>query len=127
VVIGAGAKILGPITVGKGAKIGSNAVVVKDVPAGATAVGVPARILDREKEKQRDETAQKLGFSAYAISDDTNDPMAKAIHALLDHAAQQDRRLQEVTQQLAKLGAEVSSDAEVTNAFDVNYLNKIVD
>lgn len=127
VVIGTGAKVLGPIIIGKGAKIGSNAVVVKDVPPGATAVGVPARILDREKEKQRDETAQKLGFSAYAVSDDMNDPMAKAIHALLDHVAQQDQRLQEISQQLAKLGAEVPADAEVANAFDVNYLNKIVD
>src|ERR1035437_8184951 len=44
VVIGAGAKVLGPIVVGEGAKIGSNAVVVKDVPAGASAVGIPARI-----------------------------------------------------------------------------------
>jgi serine O-acetyltransferase len=127
VVIGAGAKVLGPIIIGEGAKIGSNAVVVKDVPAGATAVGIPARILDREKEKQRDETAQKLGFSAYAVSDDMNDPMAKAVHALLDHAAQQDQRLLEITRQLAKLGAEAPSDAEVANAFDVNYLNKIVD
>ena len=46
VIVGAGAKILGPITLGAGAKVGSNAVVVKDVPAGATAVGIPARILD---------------------------------------------------------------------------------
>lgn len=45
VLIGAGAKILGPVTVGKGAKIGANAVVLSDVPAGALAVGVPARIL----------------------------------------------------------------------------------
>ena len=44
VVVGAGAKILGPIYIGDGAKIGSNAVVVKDVPAGATAAGIPARI-----------------------------------------------------------------------------------
>src|SRR5512146_2607447 len=43
VVIGAGAKVLGPIIVGEGAKIGSNAVVVKDVPPGASAVGIPAR------------------------------------------------------------------------------------
>ena len=127
VVIGAGAKVLGPITIGENAKIGSNAVVVKDVPAGATAVGIPARILDREKEKQRDITAQKLGFSAYAISEDMNDPMAQAIHALLDHAAKQDQRLSEITQQLVKLGAESPEDTEVANAFDVNYLNKIVD
>lgn len=127
VVIGAGAKILGPITVGAEAKIGSNAVVVKDVPPGATAVGIPARILDQEKAQQRDDMAQKMGFSAYAVSDDMNDPMTKAIHALLDHAAEQDRKLQEVMQQLEKLGAEVETDAEVANAFDVTHLNKIVD
>jgi serine O-acetyltransferase len=127
VVIGAGAKILGPITVGANARIGSNAVVVKDVPANATAVGIPARILDQEKVKQRDDIAQKMGFSAYAVSDDMNDPMTKAIHALLDHAAQQDQKIQEITEQLSKLGAEVETDAEVANAFDVNYLNRIVD
>jgi serine O-acetyltransferase len=126
-VIGAGAKILGPITVGANARIGSNAVVVKDVPANATAVGIPARILDQEKVKQRDDIAQKMGFSAYAVSDDMNDPMTKAIHALLDHAAQQDQKIQEITEQLSKLGAEVETDAEVANAFDVNYLNRIVD
>ena len=127
VVIGAGAKVLGPITVGAGAKIGSNAVVVKDVPAGATAVGIPARILDQEKTQQRDDMAEKIGFSAYAVSDNANDPMTKAIHALLDHAAKQDKQLQEVMQQLAKLGADVETDVEVGKAFDVNHLNKIVD
>jgi len=127
VVIGAGAKVLGPITIGAGAKIGSNAVVVKDVPAEATAVGIPARILDQEKVQQRDDLAEQMGFSAYAVSDDMNDPMAKAIHALLDHAAQQDKQLQEVMQQLARLGAEVETDAEVGKAFDVDHLNKIVD
>ncbi|HYD33685.1 MAG TPA: serine O-acetyltransferase [Methylophilaceae bacterium] len=127
VVIGAGAKVLGPITVGAEAKIGSNAVVVKDVPPGATAVGIPARILDQEKSQQRDDMAKKIGFSAYAVSEDMNDPMAKAIHALLDHAAKQDQQLQQLTEQLAKLGADVETDAEVGKAFDVNHLNKIVD
>lgn len=127
VVIGAGAKVLGPIIIGAGAKIGSNAVVVKEVPAGATAVGIPARILDQEKARLRDETAQKMGFSAYAVSDDGNDPVAKAIHALLDHAAKQDKRLQELAEQLASLGVDVEVDEKVGEAFDVNYLNKIVD
>jgi serine O-acetyltransferase len=45
VVVGAGAKILGPITIGNGARIGSNAVVVKPVPDGATVVGIPGRIV----------------------------------------------------------------------------------
>jgi serine O-acetyltransferase len=127
VVIGAGAKVLGPITVGENAKIGSNAVVVKDVPAGATAVGIPARILDQEKARQRDDMAQKIGFSAYAVSEDMNDPMSKAIHALLDHAAEQDKRLQEMAQQIAKLGGDAETEEQVGKAFDVNYLNKIVD
>ena len=127
VVIGAGAKVLGPIIVGANARIGSNAVVVKDVPAGATAVGIPARVLDQEKTKQRDDMAEKIGFSAYAVSDNADDPMTKAIHALLDHAAKQDQQLQEVMQQLVKLGADVETDADVGKAFDVNHLNKIVD
>ncbi len=125
VVIGAGAKILGPITIGAGSKIGSNAVVVKDVPAGATAVGIPARILDGEVSKQRDEMAEKIGFSAYAVSENQNDPMTKAIHALLDHATAQDLKLQEVMQQLNKLGADVESDADVGKAFDVDAFKKL--
>lgn len=55
VFIGAGAKILGAVRIGDGAKIGANAVVVTDVPAGATAVGVPARIILKDPpEKQPD-------------------------------------------------------------------------
>ena len=125
VVIGAGAKVLGPIVIGKGAKIGSNAVVVKDVPENATAVGIPARILEQETNKQRDDMAEKIGFSAYAVSDNANDPMTKAIHALLDHAAAQDVKLQEVMAQLNKLGADVESDAEVGKAFDVDAFKKL--
>ncbi len=116
VVIGAGAKVLGPITVGAGAKIGSNAVVVKDVPENATAVGIPARILEEEKAKKRDETAQKIGFSAYAIGDDNNDPMTKAIHSLLDHAAKQDQEMQALKEQLAQF-TDAKSDIELGDAF----------
>jgi serine O-acetyltransferase len=69
VVVGAGAKILGPITVGEGAKVGSNAVVVKEVPAGATAIGIPARIVDG--------THQAGRFAAYGVVRDLNDPLGK--------------------------------------------------
>jgi serine O-acetyltransferase len=116
VVIGAGAKVLGPITIGKNAKIGSNAVVVKDVPENATAVGIPARILEEEKTKQRDETAKKIGFSAYAVGNDENDPVTKAIHSLLDHATKQDGELANLKKQLAKL-ADNSTDADLAQAF----------
>lgn len=119
VVIGAGAKVLGPITIGENAKIGSNAVVVKDVPANATAVGIPARILEEEKSKQREATAQKIGFAAYAVGNDENDPMIKAIHSLLDHAAKQDLALQDLQARLTRLNMDIETDAEVGEAFDV--------
>jgi serine O-acetyltransferase len=116
VVIGAGAKVLGPIVVGKNAKIGSNAVVVKDVPEGATAVGIPARILEEEKQKKRDHTAQKIGFSAYAVGNDENDPIAKAIHSLLDHADKQDKEIGQLRAQLDKL-VDAKADEELADAF----------
>lgn len=116
VVIGAGAKVLGPITIGKNAKIGSNAVVVKDVPENATAVGIPARILEEEKAKKRDATAQKIGFSAYAVGNDENDPMTKAIHSLLDHAEKQDKELSALKTQLAKL-SDTESEINLGDAF----------
>jgi serine O-acetyltransferase len=116
VVIGAGAKVLGPITIGKNAKIGSNAVVVKDVPENATAVGIPARILEEEKSKKRDATAQKIGFSAYAVGNDENDPITKAIHSLLDHADKQDKVINALQAQLARL-TDAHADAQLGEAF----------
>lgn len=127
VVIGAGAKILGPITVGDHAKVGSNAVVVKDVPPNATAVGIPARILDSDQAKRRAATAEKMGFSAYAISQDMNDPMVQAIHSILDHTAANDKRMILILNALKQLGANVDDAALSDDNFDVNYLNKIVD
>ena len=108
VVIGAGAKVLGPITVGEGARIGSNAVVVKDVPPGATAVGIPARIILDEQDKTREEKAAKLGFSAYAVTRD-DDPMANAVQGLLDHFVESDKRMDLILKELEALKAEQDS------------------
>ena len=128
VVVGAGAKILGPITIGAGAKIGSNAVVVKDVPEGATAVGIPARHLEEGvQSKKRAQAAEKMGFSAYAISADEDDPIAKAIHGLLDHSTSTDQRIELILAYLKKTGVELEFKAEPAGKFDVEYLNKIVD
>ncbi|MBA2352948.1 MAG: serine O-acetyltransferase [Burkholderiales bacterium] len=127
VVIGAGAKVLGPILIGEGARIGSNAVVVKPVPARATAVGIPARIIDDEQDAMRAKSAENMGFSAYAISKDVNDPLAKAIHGLLDHSVSTDARLERILAQLERLGVTVEDDRAVADKFDPNYLNKIVD
>ena len=128
VVIGAGAKVLGPIIISAGAKVGSNAVVTKPVPAGATAVGNPARIFDNsEQTKQREAQAEKLGFSAYAVARDQDDPMAKAIHGLLDHAAEPDRRLASLIKELAAQGVKCDEEVDAADRFDPKYLSKIVD
>jgi len=127
VVIGAGAKILGPVLVGDGAKIGSNAVVVRDVPAGATAVGIPARILVGDDAVRRETHAAKLGFSAYAIAADMNDPMVQAIHRLIDHAAETDARLQELIVRLQQSGLTLGDAKATAEAFDPQRLNQMIE
>ena len=99
VVVGAGAKILGPILIGDGAKIGSNAVVVKAVPPRATAIGIPARVVESHDAQGR--------FAAYAVSRDANDPVAQAIHELIGHNAETDRRLEQILGELQRLGVKV--------------------
>jgi serine O-acetyltransferase len=125
VVIGAGAKILGPITVGDGAKVGSNAVVVKDVPSGATAVGIPARVIDENSKGGHEGAKQK--FAAYGIGADMNDPMVKALHGLIDHTANVDQRIEFILAQLKRLGVKTDEAAASEDQFDPAYLNRIVD
>ena len=95
VVVGAGAKILGPIEIGDRAKIGSNAVVVKPVPGGATAIGIPARIVESHENGGR--------FAAYAVARDANDPLAQAIQELVNHSVETDRRLERLVSELERL------------------------
>ena len=99
VVVGAGAKILGPIVIGDGAKIGSNAVVVKGVPAGATAIGIPARIVESHEAQGR--------FAAYAVSRDANDPVSQALQELISHSAETDRRIDQILAELKRMGVDV--------------------
>ncbi len=110
VVVGAGAKVLGPFTVGAGAKIGSNAVVTKAVPAGATAVGIPGRIIvkreDSEVEAKRKAMAEKIGFDAYGVSGDMPDPVARAIGQMLDHLQAVHERLEGMCGALTKMGSD---------------------
>jgi serine O-acetyltransferase len=127
VVIGAGAKVLGPIRVGEGAKIGSNAVVVRDVPPGATAVGIPARIIEPGHDQARQEKAAQMGFSAYAVTRDEDDPVSMAIHGLLDHAVETDRRIQVLLHYIERCGVSLEDDVATADKFDPKYLSKIVD
>jgi len=109
VIIGAGAKVLGPITLGANSRIGSNAVVVKDVPDNATVVGIPGRVMAREskaedelKKAQREAMARKIGFDAYGGSKDMPDPVQNAIDTLLDHMHQVDKEMEELKKKLEK-------------------------
>ena len=104
VVVGAGAKILGPFVVGDGAKIGSNSVVVKAVPAGATVVGIPARVVEALPD------AARMAFDAYAVSADMDDPMAKVLLALGSRTDTLDGRLEEIMRRLDELEAEPAQD-----------------
>jgi serine O-acetyltransferase len=111
VVIGAGAKILGPIVVGDGARIGSNSVVVKDVPGGATVVGIPGRVItgaDDSKSAQRKAMAKKIGFEAYGQSEGMPDPVAHAIDCMLDHMHLLDQKMKVLSNSLDKAGIRVN-------------------
>jgi len=108
VVVGAGAKILGPVRIGDGAKVGSNAVVVKDVPDEATVVGVPGRIVEASAGAP---AARR--FAAYAVVQNQDDPYAKAINEMVAHTHELEelvagltRRLGELENELAKHEAE---------------------
>lgn len=94
VVIGSGAKVLGPFTVGRGSRIGSNSVVIKEVPANSTVVGVPGRVV----------------MAASAPGDKTDlehgklpDPEAKAIACLFDQIRELERKYEELAQEHAAL------------------------
>ncbi len=127
VVIGAGAKILGPITLGAGAKIGSNAVVVKDVPANATAIGIPARILEDAPADKKTE-AKSSTFTAYAVIDDgdkfNHEAMSLALQALLEKSAKQDLELAKMALQLQHLALDAQADSKLAMAFDVKPSRK---
>jgi serine O-acetyltransferase len=131
VVVSAGAKVLGGFTVGDNAKIGSNAVVIKPVPAGATAVGIPARIIQAEDTARREQAAAKMGFSAYGITEN-DDPLSQAMKGLIDNASSQEHQIALLWQAIEKLstlrrGEEcVPEDAAVKESFDSDKLTQLV-
>ena len=103
VVIGSGAKVLGPFTVGKGAKIGSNSVVVKEVPPQATVVGIPGRVVLQE-EPRAEELRPDLEHGKLP------DPEAKAISCLFDQIRALEKKVELLTDRLAE--AETTSAAK---------------
>lgn len=101
VVIGAGAKILGPVVIGAGTRVGCNAVVVKDVPKCSTVVGVPGHVVMKKtgqeaQDKNREAMAKKIGFVAYAERKDMPDPIQNALDSILDHLHKVDDEIKDL-------------------------------
>lgn len=134
VIIGAHAAVLGGFTVGEGARVGSSAVVTKPVPAGATAVGNPARIIAAQVDATREAAAARMGFSAYGVTNG-DDPVAQAMKGLIDNASSQEHQIALLWQAIEKLSARarelpnedcVPQDARTREQFDAERLNRLV-
>ncbi len=131
VVVGAGAKVLGGFEVGDDAAIGSNAVVTKPVPAGATAVGIPARIIQAEDSLRREQVANQMGFSAYGITQN-DDPLSQAMKGLIDNASSQEHQIALLWKAIEEVcanrkGADiVPDDAARTECFEAEKLTQLV-
>jgi serine O-acetyltransferase len=141
VIVGANAQVLGGFAVGDGARIGSNAVVVRPVPAGATAVGNPARIVQAPAQQAtdasaaaREAVAAKMGFSAYGLTDG-DDPLAQALRGLIDNAGAHEHQIALLWQAIEKLAKDASSpsareclpqDAQTSEHFDADGLTRLV-
>ena len=134
VIVSAGAKVLGGFTVGDGARVGSNAVLLQPVPAGATALGIPARIVQKSADAAREEAAAKMGFSAYGVTQG-DDPVAQAMKGLIDNASGHEHQIALLWQAIEKLSLRsrelpaadcVPEDAHRTEQFDAERLNRLV-
>lgn len=136
VIIGAGAQVLGGFTVGAGAKVGSNAVVTKPVPAGATAVGNPAKIILAKSERQSQDAQAAGAFSAYGVTL-SDDPVSQAIKGLIDTASQQEAQVELLRQELKRLSALLEpqtpvvavtgKESESAKQTDLKELRELVD
>ena len=95
VIIGAGAKILGPVTLGKNVRVGSNSVVVRSIDDNETVVGIPGRVV-RKKSSEIDT------FDSYAASSSgtTNDPTLQAVNSIIERLAEMDEKMAKLTPEL---------------------------
>jgi serine O-acetyltransferase len=126
---------LGGTSLSKGAKrhptLGRNAVVTKPVPPGATAVGIPARIIQAEDSARREAVASKMGFSAYGVTQN-DDPLSQALRGLIDNAASQEHQIALIWQAIETLSAArrepdcVPEDAARKECFEAEKLSQLV-
>jgi serine O-acetyltransferase len=128
VVVSAGAKVLGGFTVGDGARVGANAVLLKPVPAGATAVGIPARIVEA-RDSESGEAPKR--FTAYGVTLG-DDPVAQAMKGIIDHTASHEHQIALLWKAVEKLSSDVKdtdcvpSDAQKAEDFDADQLKHLM-
>ena len=129
VIIGANACVLGGFTVGEGARVGSNAVVTKPVPAGATAVGNPARIILAKDDPSHAESGDRKVFSAYGVTQG-DDPVSQAMKGLIDNASGHEHQIALLWAAIEKLSPAkddcVPADAQKAEHFDAERMNQLV-
>ena len=124
-IVGAGAQVLGNFTVGEYAKVGSNAVLLKPVPAGGTAVGNPAHIVQKDVNALREGSTAHL-FAAYGVTPNGDDPLSKALQGLITHAVAQEQRIETILATLKAAGICCQAVPEC-DKFDSEQMNKLVD
>jgi serine O-acetyltransferase len=121
VIIGAGAKVLGGFVIGDYAKVGSNAVLLKPLPAGATAVGNPAHIVQKVAHNGAGNP-----FAAYGVTPNGDDPLSKALRGLIENAVKQEQRIEQLAATLRAAGLECQGVPEY-DKFNSDQLNKLVE
>lgn len=95
VIVGAGAQVLGPVTIGKGARVGANAVVSRDVPAGVTVVGIPAKAVAPKLQPVEQVAAPR--FAAYGLTGgEQPDPVVRALEGLREEVQRLQARVEEL-------------------------------
>ena len=108
VIVGSGAQILGPVTIGKNSRIGANAVVLRDVPENITYVGVPARKIESRNSND--------SFNAYGISEGKiDDPNKKSINALFKEIYSLDEKIEDLKKQITEMNKLPNRELKIKN------------
>jgi len=115
VVIGAGAKILGPITIAKNARVGSNAVVVRNVDEESTVIGIPARIVSRKRHSGK--------FDAYSARNTQRDPVRNALDMVVEHVQAIDEKIKTISECMSD---EVKECCDELPKLDINELHDVL-
>lgn len=115
VVIGAGAKILGPITIAKNARVGSNAVVIRNVAEEATVIGIPARIVSRKRHTNK--------FDAYSARNTERDPVRNALDMVVEHVQAIDEKIKVLSECMSE---DVKKCCDALPKLDLHELHDVL-